>query len=172
MNPTARTAVKWGLLIGLANMAWLYLAYFLGLHTNGIAIFQAFMLGWLALTITGFTLALREVKKLAPGMRYGAGLRAGALAAVVSAAVAVVAQIGYFKVVHPAWPDVMVGQARAHFESRGFSPQQVEDEVAKARRSFTLRSYATASAVTAVVTGVAASAVILLFLRRRPAPVT
>lgn len=101
MNLAIRTAAKWGLLIGLANLAWLYLAYFLGLHTNGIMVFQIFMLVWLALTVAGFILALRSVKRQHPPIGYLGGLVAGAVSALVSAVVAVLAQGGYFKVVHP-----------------------------------------------------------------------
>src|SRR5687768_3012513 len=103
MNPAMKTALAWGQYIGLANLAWLYLAYYLGLHTSGIWVFQVFMLGWFLLTLAGFILAMRTVKRRDPSVGYIGGLGAGALAALV----AVVMQVGYFTVVHPAWPEVM-----------------------------------------------------------------
>ena len=77
----AAKALKWGLAIGLVNLIWLYVAYYLGLHTNGIWVFQIFMLIWLVLTITGFVVALRCLKRDFPRMTYLQGLCAGFLAA-------------------------------------------------------------------------------------------
>jgi hypothetical protein len=169
MSPTNRTAAKWGLFIGLANLVWLYLAYFLGLHTSGILVFQVFMVVWLAVTVTGFILTLRATKRQNPSLSYWGGLGAGSVAAVVSAVVAVIAQVGYFTVVHPAWPQVMAQQTEAHFTAQGMSPEQVEQMVAQARGSFTLSNYAVASAATALIVGIVLSAIIMVFLRRRPA---
>jgi hypothetical protein len=170
MNSTFQTAAKWGLLIGVVNLIWLYLAYFLGLHTNGIMVFQIFMLVWLVLTVTGFICALRAVKQHDPSLGYFRGIGAGIVSAVVSAVVAVVAQVGYFTVVHPAWPEVMAQQTEAHFTAQGMSPTQVEQMVLQARGSFTLSNYAVSSAATALIVGIVLSAIIMVFLRRRSAP--
>lgn len=167
MNLAIRTAAKWGLLIGLANLVWLYLACFLGLHTSGIMVFQVFMLVWLFLTVAGFILALRAVRRQNPSLSYLGGLGAGAVAAAVSALVAVVAQAGYFMVVHPEWPDVMMQQTRTHFTTQGIPPEQVEEMVAQAREYFTLSNYAISSAAAALMLGIALSALIMVFLRRR-----
>lgn len=172
MNPALQTAAKWGLLIGLANLVWLYLAYYVGLHTGGIVVFQIFMLVWLALTVTGFILALRAVKRRSPATGYWGGVGAGTVAAAVSAIVAVVAQVGYFKVVHRAWPEVMARQTAEHFSAQGMSAAQVEQMVAQARASFTLSNYAVSSALTALIVGIVLSAVIMIFLRRRPSDPT
>jgi hypothetical protein len=169
MNPTNRIAAKWGLVIGLANLVWLYLAYYLGLHTSGIMVFQVFMLVWLAITVTGFILALRAVKRQNPALSYLQGIGAGAVSALVSAVAAVVAQVGYFTVVHPAWPEVMAQQTKAHFTAQGMSPPQVEQMVLQARGSFTLSNYAVSSAASALIVGIVLSAIIMIFLRRRSA---
>lgn len=170
MTPTLRTASIWGLLIGFANLVWLYAAYFIGLHTSGIMVFQVFMLIWFAITTIGFILALRAVKRASPALTYWRGVSAGAVAAAVSALVAVVAQIGYFKVIHPAWPEVMVEQARQHFEAIGTPAAVIEKEVEMARGWFALSNYAVSSAMTAFVVGIVLSAIIMLFLRRSPHP--
>jgi len=88
MNPVCRTAARWGLLIGMANLLWLYLSFYLGLHTNGIRIFQVFVLVWLFLTLIGFVLTLRAARRQVPSLSYWRGVGAGT-------------------VVHPQWPDVM-----------------------------------------------------------------
>jgi len=163
-----KTALRWGLYIGLANLVWLYLAFYLGLHTSGIGVFQVFMLGWFLLTLTGFILALRAVKRENPALSYWGGLAAGAVAAAVSAVVAVAMQIGYYTAIHPEWPEYMAGQTRQHFTAEGMPAAEVETMVEQARGTFSLGSYAIASAATALVTGVVLSA-IMLFLRGRPA---
>jgi hypothetical protein len=163
-----KTAIKCGLLVGLANLAWLYLAYYLGLHTNGIWVFQVFMLVWFVLTLSGFILTLRAVKRENPQLSYLAGVGYGAIAAAVSALVAIVMQIGYYTVIHPEWPEYMANETREHFTAQGMAPAQVEQMVEQARGTFTLTNYATTSAITALVTGVVLSAVIMLFLRYRP----
>jgi hypothetical protein len=177
MSPTTAHALKWGLIIGLASLVWLYVAYYLGLHTNGIVVFQAFMLGWLVITVTGYILALRSIRRLNGTLSFWNGLRAGSLAAVVTALVAVLMQVGYYKVVHPEWPDFMVGQTREHFAAQGMPEAQVDEMVARARRTFTLRNYAIQSALTALITGVVLSGIIMLFLKPRakkasPSPAT
>jgi hypothetical protein len=164
-----KTAIKCGLAIGVANLVWLYLAYYLGLHTNGIWVFQGFVLAWLVLTVIGFILTLRAVKRANPQLSYLGGLGAGAVAAIMSALVAIVMQIGYYTVIHPEWPEFMAEQTREHFTAQGMSAAEVEQMVEQARGTFTLQNYATTSAITALVTGVVLSAVIMLFLRHRPA---
>jgi hypothetical protein len=167
-----KTAFKWGVYIGIANLIWLYLAYYLGLHTNGIWVFQVFILGWFIVTLTGFVLALRAVKRQNPRLSYLGGVAAGLVAAAVSALVAVVMQVGYYRVIHPEWPRFMVEQTRTHFVAQGMSAEQVDQMVEQARSTFTLGNYATTSAMTALVTGTVLSAVIMLFLRHRPAGAT
>jgi hypothetical protein len=165
-----RTILKGGLLIGLANLIWLYLGFYLGLHTNGIAVFQIFMTVWLAITIVGFVMVLRAVLRDKPDITYFGSLGAGILVSVVTAVIAVVAQIGYFKVVHPEWPDVMAKQAEEHFMKQGASAEEVAKEISNARSFFTLEYYAASSAMTAVIVGTFLSAVIsgvLFFMRSR-----
>lgn len=170
MSSTYRTAAQWGLYIGLANLIWLYAARYLGLHTSGIMVFQVFMLVWFALTLAGYIAMLRRIKRGNPALSYGQGSSAGVVAGAVSAVVAVIAQVGYYKVVHPEWPEVMAGQTKDFFTAAGKTPAEIEQAVALARESFTLSNYAISSAVTALVMGIVLSAIIMIFLRsRRPA---
>lgn len=167
MTSHLKSALLWGLYIGLANLVWLYAAYYLGLHTNGIMVFQVFMLGWFLLTLGGFILALRAIKREKPTLGYREGLGYGAAAAAVSALVAVLMQLGYYKVIHPQWPEVMAEQTRNHFTAEGLAESEVAKRVEESRGSFTLTNYAIASAMTALVTGTVLSAIIMTFLRNR-----
>ena len=83
-----------------------------------------------------------------------------------SAVIAVLGQVGYFTVVHPAWPDDMVQQTRECFKKQGLSPAEVEEQVVLARQCFELTNYATSSAITAAILGTVVSAIIMLFLKK------
>lgn len=61
----------------------------------------------------------------------------------------------------------MAQQTRTHFTVQGMSPEQVEQMVAQSRDYFTLSNYAASSAVTALMLGIALSAIIMIFLRHR-----
>lgn len=75
------------------------------------------------------------------------------------------AQVGYYTVIQPAWPDVMARQAREHFVQQGLPEADIALKVAEARQFFTLTNYAVSSAVTALVLGVVLSAVFLAFIK-------
>ena len=167
MSRTFSLAVLVGLGIGLVNLFWLYAAYYLGLHTSGIAQFQVFMVIWLVINIAMYVAGLRLLKQRNPALGYLGGLAAGSVAAAVSAVIAAVAQIGYFKVVHPAWPEFMAELTRKHSTAAGMSPADVLAKVEQTRASVTLVNYAIESAATALVLGVVLSAIIMAFLRRQ-----
>lgn len=170
MTPTTKTALKGGFILGLAQMAWLYLAYYLGLHTSGIMVFQWFVLAWLLLTLVGFVLILRAVRRRAEPGQWGWrwGMQAGFLAALVTGLLAVAAQAGYHTTIHPEWPSYMVDQTRAHFTALGVSPAEVEQMAEQARKTFSLGNYALQSSLSTFVTGGFLSAFIMLFLRKPP----
>ena len=125
------------------------------------------MLIWLGLTLAGFIITLRAAKNRFSPMSYFRGLGIGAIASIVSAVVAVIAQVGYFKVVHPAWPEVMAQQTREHFAGLGLPQAEVEAMVEQARNTFTLTNYAVQSALAAFFLGVVLTAIIMIFLRSK-----
>ena len=166
MNQSFLSSLKWGVIIGLANLTWLYAAFYLGLHTSGILIFQVFMLIWLAITVVGFIFALLSIRRKSEAWTYLRGLYLGSLVALVSALFAVIAQIGYFTVIHPQWPEVMAGQAKDHFKSQGLSDAELLQKVDEAKEFFTLTNYATQSAISALILGILLTAILMIFLRR------
>lgn len=191
MSFTMKFAFKWGVMIGLANLIWLYLSYYAGLHTNGIVVFQMVPLGWLFITTAGYILALRELKRrqcaqlswdvvdtpvgpvyqlhssAPPKFGYWTGVRTGLLIAVITAVIAVLMQIGYYKVINPAWPEYMTQQTREYFSAQGLPQAQIEEQVTQARQTFSLKSYATQSSVIALLAGIVLSAIIMIFLRHK-----
>jgi hypothetical protein len=159
-------AIRWGVGIGLANLVWLYGSYWLGLHTSGVARFQWVPGGWFVLTLLGYVLAMRRVHAgVAPDLMKG--LSIGGVIAVVCAVIAVLAQVGYFTVVHPEWPAYMVSQTQSYYEQQGLGAEEVATRVAAAREGFTLRRYALQSAVLALCAGVLLSATITVVMMMR-----
>ena len=79
---------------------------------------------------------------------------------------AVIAQIGYWKVIHPEWPDYILGETQKILEKQGLSENEVNQAIEQSRKSFTLRNYAIQSASSAFVLGVILSAIVLLFRNR------
>ena len=94
-------------------------------------------------------------------------MQAGALAAISSAVVAVIGQIGYFKVIHSEWPDYMVEQTRQFAAEQHLPIRETEAMVEEARRTFELSKYAIQSAITEFILGVVSSAIFMIFLRSR-----
>lgn len=161
--------LRWGLLIGIANLVWLYGTFYAGLHTRGVAGIQVVTLGAFLLSLIGYVFALRAVVRREPETSYLEGLKSGAVVAGVVALVAMIAQVGYFKVVNPDWTEYMVGETRKFFEARGLPEEGIAEQVEGARKTFGLGSYVIQSALGAVFLGVLFSSIIMIFLRKRRA---
>ncbi|MBX3357849.1 MAG: DUF4199 domain-containing protein [Phycisphaeraceae bacterium] len=162
-----RLIITWGLIIGLANLLWLYLSYYLGLHTSGVVLFQIVPIVWLVITTAGMIAALRSIRRAQPDLTYSRGLLAGLLISLITAAIAVLMQVGYYTLIHPKWPEYMVEQTRRHFADLGKSQAEIDQAVETARSTFTLPVYAAQSAISALVVGALITAIAMVFLRAR-----
>lgn len=159
--------LRWGLIIGAANLVWLYGSYYLGLHTSGLGAMQAMVVVSLAISIVGYVLAMRALMRQAPETSIPEGIRSAAIIAGVAAAIAVLAQVGYFKMINPGWTEFMVEQTREHFANAGLEEEQLAQVVEQSRKTFGLGSYATQAAMGALVIGMLTSTISLFVMRRR-----
>ncbi|MEX2580748.1 MAG: DUF4199 domain-containing protein [Verrucomicrobiales bacterium] len=159
--------LKWGLIIGTANLVWLYGSYYLGLHTRGLLLVQAMVAVNLLVTLTGFILALRDIASDEPGITFLEGLKSGVVIAVVTAVIAAVAQVGYLKLVNPGWTEFMVEETRRHYEASDVPPEQVEAFARQAETTFGLQTYVVQAAVGAFLVGVVFTAVVMAARRLR-----
>ena len=157
--------LKWGCLIGLAAMLWLYVSFFLGLHTDGIGKIWVMIGVGFVITIVSYCLALRAVVKVEPETSFVEGLRSGAIMAVIAAVIAAVAQFGYFRWINPDWTQYMMEQTRLHYEAEGKSPAEVDMFVESASVNFSLQSYAMQAGMGALVSGFILSAIIMGVVR-------
>jgi hypothetical protein len=154
---------KWGVLIGLANVAWLVVSWAVGWHGKGIGMIQ--VAGFLAIVLTfaGYTLAMRSILKREPETSVLEGLRSGALIAVVTAFIAAAGQWVYFQWINPGWTDYMVGETRRHYESLGIEKARIDEIAEGARTTFGLGSYVIQAAAGAIVQGLLFSAATIAF---------
>lgn len=165
-----RLELKWGLIIGAANLVWLYLSYYLGMHTSGIGMVQVMVVVAMLISVTGYILAFRDLERTESGFSFAEGLRSGAVVAVITAICALLTQLGYFKVIHPGFTEYMIGESVRYAETAGMSAEQIEEFAAAAKLNFGFKSYLIQSSVGALVTGTIFSVFILTirhFRRRR-----
>lgn len=165
MSSLMSSSLRWGAGLGLVNALWLYVSFWLGLHTAGPVVFQAVPAGWFVLTSVGYVLALRAIVGT-KRPTWSEGLRSGVTMAIIGAVFGALQQVGYFLVVHPEWPDVMRSMTRERFEQLGASPEEVARRVAGAESYFTLPNYALQSAIAALVLGALLTVIITALMRR------
>ena len=157
--------LKWGCLIGLAGLIWLYLSYFLGFHTNGIGKIQLMAGLSFMISLVAYGFALLALVKVEPETSFAEGLKSGGIMAVIAAVIAVLAQFGYFHWINPDWTDYMMEQTRLHFEAAGMSDELVEEQVKWASLNFSLKSYAIQAGLGALVSGFVFSAILMGMIR-------
>lgn len=159
--------LRWGAIIGGASLVWLYLSYYLGMHTNGLMWIQVMSVVGMFIFIVGFVFALRAIHAAYPEMTYREGLLSGVRVAGVVAVFALITQLGYFYVVHPGWTDYMVAETEARYRAMGLEGEDLESMIEAARTSFGLRSYLLQSSLSALFFGTITSAIAVAIIRRQ-----
>jgi len=159
--------LKWGVIIGMVNMAWLYLSYYLGMHDSGLAMIQLMTLVSVLLSVIGYVLGLRAITRRFPETQYLEGLRSGAIIAGIVAVFAALSQVIYFKVINPGWTARMVELTRQYYLESGLPEAEAEQFAEGAKQTFGLGSYMIQSALGAIIIGMISTAVVMLFLRRK-----
>lgn len=157
--------LKWGCLIGLAGMVWLYASYFMGLHSDGFG--KIWLMAGIGsiVSIVAYSLALGAVVKAEPETSFIEGLKSGALMAVIAAVLAVFTRFGYFEWINPNWTEYMMEQMRLHFEAAEQSPEVVKEQVELASVNFSRRNDVMQAGLGALVSGFVFSAIIMGVIR-------
>ncbi|MEM9015932.1 MAG: DUF4199 domain-containing protein [Verrucomicrobiota bacterium] len=158
--------LKWGLLLGLASLLWLYLSFWMGMHGTLLGI-QVVTLVSLLISIVIYIFALGSYRTTYPESTYLEGLKAGAGIAGIAAVMAVGAQAGYHFVVNPGFTDFMVGETEKFYLSQGVAEDEARRLGEASAKTFGFTSYAIQAALGAIITGVVTSAIILLILKRK-----
>lgn len=158
--------LKWGLIIGGAYLVWLYLSYFLGMHTSGILWIQVMSLISILITLVGFVFGLRAVQRAAPETTWLEGVKSGIIMAGITAAIAVLTQVGYFTVIHPEFPVYMTEETKYVLTTPEMTEEEAREYFEGVRKTFSMKSYMLQAGGGMFFFGVVFSTIIMAFLRR------
>lgn len=119
---TARSAIKWGLIIGVASIAFSTIIFLSGQFGNQTLSY----LGYLIL-IVGLVLAMKDFRTQNNGfMRYGQGLGLGSLTSAVCGVLSGAFIYVYMAFVDTTLNEQILDKAREQWEKQGMSEQQME----------------------------------------------
>jgi hypothetical protein len=160
-NPILAT----GLLIGVLCTAWMYVMGFTGWYKDPdkAIIFAA---GAMAIEVTGLIWGLR--KTAAEGRTYGGQIVAGTLMSVIAGVVIICGSLLFTMVAFPDYFREFEAAQRQMLEAQGRSEPEIAEALAASEVSATPMAHAMTGFIITLIAGIVVSAVIGLFVRRRP----
>jgi hypothetical protein len=167
MNPILST----GLLIGVLCSAWMFVMGFAGWYTDP-ALSNLFFLV-IAIEVAGLVWGLRRTAAL--GRAYGAQVLAGTMMAIVAGVIIIAASLVFTTAVFPEYLTQVQDSYRVSLQKQGMSEAEIGAAVQANSASATPMAQAESGFIGTLVTGIVASALIAVFVRRRgtepvPAP--
>ena len=163
---TGSIELKWGALIGVVNLAWLYASYYLEMRDNGLALIQASVLVGGIISIVGYILGMREVYKAVPEATFIESMRSGVVMCGLATVIVVLAQIGYLKVIDPGYTDYIVGEIGDYYEGAGLGADEMIQIEEGARKTYGFTSCLLHAGLGAFLTGIIATFIIVAFRLR------
>lgn len=161
-----RTAIKWGVILGVAVCVWTLVIHALGFYTTRIAAGQRADVVATILPIAAILLALRERRKAAP-MSFGQAVTTALVVGLVSAPITAGFLWWYHHYMNPQWMDYIVEHQRAAMTAEGATPEAIARMESGQRASATDIAQVTGafigSALISLVIGLVAGA----FMRTR-----
>jgi hypothetical protein len=122
---TARVALKWGVITGLALIVYSTLLYTLGQMANGMLTVVIYVI-----IAVGLVLGMREYRTLNGGyLNFGEGVGLGALLSAVAGLLSSAYTVLYSTVIDPGVQERMMDQMRDQLETQGMSDDQIEKAV-------------------------------------------
>ncbi|WP_080241216.1 DUF4199 domain-containing protein [Spirosoma rigui] len=126
---TARVALKWGVITGLALIVYSTLLYTLGQMANGMLTVIIYVI-----IIIGLVLGMREYRTLNGGyLTFGEGVGLGALLSAVAGLLSSAYTVLYSTVIDPGMQERVTEQMRDQLETQGMSDEQIEQAVSIAQ---------------------------------------
>lgn len=122
---TARVALKWGVILGVALIIYSLILYLTDNVGNN-------KLGWISfiISIGGLVLAMRDYRMLNGGfMSYGEGLSIGTLTSGVSGLLSSLFSVFYTTVIDTGVMERMVDRTRDQLEESGLSDDQIDQQI-------------------------------------------
>ncbi|GAA4402913.1 hypothetical protein GCM10023187_18500 [Nibrella viscosa] len=119
---SARLALKWGLIIGIASILFSTILYVTDQVGNTALSIVAY-----AIIIIGLVMAMREYRSLNNNyMSYGEGLGLGALTSGVAGILSSLYGVLYTNMIDTEFQNRMMDQMRVQYEERGMTDDQID----------------------------------------------
>lgn len=119
---SARLALKWGLIIGIASVLFSTILYVTEQVGNTSLSVIAYVI-----IIVGLVMAMREYRSLNNNyLSYGEGLGLGTLTAAVAGILSSLYGVLYTTVIDPEFQGRMMDQLRVQYEEQGMSDDQID----------------------------------------------
>ena len=154
-----------GLSIGVLCGVWTFVMGFTGWYKDPVMLWTFFLV--VLIEIGGLIWGLRQTA--AEGRTYGGQVVAGTLMAVVAGVVIIGSSLLFTMVAFPDYFAELEAAQRQMLQAQGQTPEQIEAAIEAGKTSATPMANAMSGFLGTLVTGILASAVIALFVRRKPA---
>jgi hypothetical protein len=160
MNPILSA----GLLIGLLCGAWTFVMGFTGWYKDPALANGLFIGVAMAIEIGGLIWGLRQTAAL--GRAYGGQILAGTMMAIVAGVIIIAASLLFTTVVFPNYFSDIELAYRAVLQKQGKTDSEIAAAIQASAASATPMAQAMSGFVGTLVTGIVASAIIAIFIRR------
>ena len=160
MNPILSA----GLLIGLLCGAWTFVMGFTGWYKDPALANGLFIGVAMAIEIGGLIWGLRKTAAL--GRAYGGQILAGTMMAIVAGVIIIAASLLFTTVVFPNYFSDIELAYRAVLQKQGKTDSETAAAIQASAASATPMAQAMSGFVGTLVTGIVASAIIAIFIRR------
>jgi TM2 domain-containing membrane protein YozV len=161
MNPILSA----GMLIGLLCSAWTFVMGFTGWYKNPALANVLFVGVAMAIEIAGLIWGLRRT---AEGRTYGGQILAGTMIAIVAGVIIIASSLLFTTVVFPNYFAEVEQAYRSALRNQGKSDAEIAAAIQATAASATPMAQAMSGFIGTLVTGIVASAIIGIFVRRRP----
>ena len=163
---TARVALKWGLITGVALVLYSTILFILDEVTN-----RGLSLVIYVILIAGIVLAMREYRTANGGyMAYGEGISIGALLSAIAGFISSAFSVFYTQIIDPGFQERMTEKIRAQLEDQGNLSDEQIDQAIEIGQKFQGPGIAFVVGIAGtVLIGVIFSLIIAAFIRRNKA---
>lgn len=161
MNPI----LSGGLLIGLLCAAWTFVMGFTGLYKDPVLGNGLFIGVAIVIEVAGLIWGLR--KTAAMGRAYGGQILAGTMMAIIAGVIIIAASLVFTTVVFPNYFSDVERAYREALQRQGKTEAEIAAAIQSSAASATPMAQAMSGFIGTLVTGIIASAIIGLFIRRR-----
>jgi hypothetical protein len=161
MNPILST----GVLIGLLCSTWTFVMGFTGWYKNPALANVLFIVVAMAIEVIGLIWGLRQTAAL--GRTYGGQILAGTMMAIVAGVIIIASSLLFTTVVFPGYFADIEQAYRGTLLQQGKTDAEIASAIQASAASATPMAQAMSGFIGTLVTGIVASAIIALFVRRR-----